>query len=103
MRTVEIGVTAAALLVACTGRRIPEPTATADPVDHAIRAERMLDVRTGRYVEDVVVLVDEGTIVAVSPDVAIPDGTPVTEVVTLLPGLIDAHVHLAWGPSPDGA
>ena len=90
-----------ALLAACGGRTAPAPPA--EPVDHAIRAGRMLDVRDGRYVDGVVVLIDDGTIAAVGPDVVIPDGTPVTEVGTLLPGLIDAHVHLAWGPAPDGA
>jgi imidazolonepropionase-like amidohydrolase len=49
------------------------------------------------------VLVDDGTIVGVEPASApVPDGCPVTHLpgTTLLPGLIDTHVHLCADSSP---
>ncbi|MGH7150001.1 MAG: amidohydrolase family protein, partial [Planctomycetota bacterium] len=63
----------------------------------------MLDVRGGRLVPEAAVLVEGDRIAAAGPaaDVAIPPGAEVIDLgeVVLLPGLIDAHVHLAWGPS----
>ena len=49
------------------------------------------------------VLVDGGTIVAVEPGTApAPAGCPVTDLAgeTLLPGLVDAHVHLCGDAGP---
>jgi imidazolonepropionase-like amidohydrolase len=49
------------------------------------------------------VLVDDGVIVGVEPGTAAaPDGCPVTYVAgtTLLPGLVDAHVHLCADGTP---
>lgn len=60
-----------------------------------LRADRMLDVESGAIVEDVTVVVEDGLIVAVDPE-TVPAGR-VIELGdrTLLPGLMDAHVHLA--------
>jgi imidazolonepropionase-like amidohydrolase len=70
----------------------------------AVRAERAFDgdhaIQGGALV-----LVDGGQIVGVEPgSAASPQGWPVVGVpgATLLPGLIDAHVHLC-GDSQDGA
>ncbi|MGA9311958.1 MAG: amidohydrolase family protein, partial [Pseudonocardiaceae bacterium] len=52
-----------------------------------------------------VIFVDEGKIVGVAPAAApLPDGCAVTEFpeATMLPGLIDTHVHLG-GDGRDGA
>ncbi|PRY47566.1 imidazolonepropionase-like amidohydrolase [Geodermatophilus tzadiensis] len=49
------------------------------------------------------VLVDDGRIVGVEPaGAAVPDGVPVTALpgATLLPGLVDTHVHLCGDSSP---
>jgi imidazolonepropionase-like amidohydrolase len=69
----------------------------------AIRGGRLFDGVTSVLVERPVVLVDAGRIVAVQPG-----GTPPPEVelvdlgdATLLPGLIDAHLHLAFDASTD--
>jgi imidazolonepropionase-like amidohydrolase len=60
-----------------------------------VRADRMLDVTTGQMVMPVAVVVEDGRIAAVNPP-AVPPGASVINLgdVTLLPGLIDAHVHL---------
>src|SRR5262245_47711524 len=94
---------AAILGLACGGAtRVGAPAR----VDVAVRAARMVDVDRGRTVDDAVVLIAAGRIVAAGParDVRVPDGVRTIDLgaATLLPGLIDAHVHLAWGP-PTGA
>jgi imidazolonepropionase-like amidohydrolase len=62
-----------------------------------IAADRMLDVETGRYVENAIVTVEGDRIIGVRSGPA-PDGA--IRVPTLLPGLIDAHVHLVWSGAP---
>lgn len=62
----------------------------------AITAKRMIDVRSGREIPDVVVLIEKNKITAVGSKLNIPDSTQIMALgdVTLLPGLIDAHTHL---------
>jgi imidazolonepropionase-like amidohydrolase len=64
----------------------------------AIRAARMLDVRTGQLVNDAVVLVDGGKIAAAGSGLAVPQGMKVVDLgdATLMPGLIDAHTHITY-------
>jgi imidazolonepropionase-like amidohydrolase len=69
---------------------------------HGYRADRAFD---GERVlpGGALVLVDEGRIVAVEPaSAAPPDGVAVTALpgTTLLPGLVDAHVHLCGDGGP---
>lgn len=69
----------------------------------AFTAARMLDVTTGKYVASPVVVVTDGRIVAAGANVAVPAGAKRVDLggLTLLPGLIDMHVHLdsvpRWG------
>ena len=60
----------------------------------AVKAARLLDVRSGRYVERPVVVVRGGSIESVGTTV--PAGAQVIDLGdrTLLPGLIDAHTHV---------
>lgn len=60
-----------------------------------LRAQRMLDVQTGRMVSPAAVVVSGGYISAVNP-AALPSDATVVELgdVTLLPGFIDMHVHV---------
>jgi imidazolonepropionase-like amidohydrolase len=62
----------------------------------AIKAHRMLDVRSGRTVSDAVVLVEGERIQAVGEKLAIGPDFEVLDLgaTTLLPGLIDVHSHL---------
>jgi len=62
----------------------------------AVRSQRMLDVKTGAYVPNAVVLIEKGKITAAGSGLAIPSGAAVIDLgtATLLPGLIDAHSHL---------
>ena len=65
-----------------------------------IRADRLIDGTGATPVPDAVLLVAEGRIAGVfggqAPEGLVPPGTPVLDYrgCTLLPGLIDAHVHL---------
>ena len=61
-----------------------------------LHAARLLDIVTGRIVAPGEVLVEGSLIREVGPTVHRPAGTTVRDLgdVTLMPGLIDAHVHL---------
>jgi imidazolonepropionase-like amidohydrolase len=60
----------------------------------AVKAARLLDVKTGAYVANPVVVVKGGTVESVGTRV--PPGAQVIDLGdrTLLPGLIDAHTHI---------
>jgi imidazolonepropionase-like amidohydrolase len=60
----------------------------------AVRAARLLDVKTGRYVERPVVIVRGDTIESVGKEV--PAGARIVDLGdrTLLPGLADVHTHI---------
>lgn len=62
----------------------------------AVRAARLLDVKTGQYLSDAVVLIQSGKVVEVGSGLRIPAGSKVIDLgmATLLPGLIDVHTHL---------
>ncbi len=68
-----------------------------------LRAARMLDVRGGKVVSPAEVLVRGDTIAEVGEHVSRPAGAQVMELGdrTLMPGLIDAHVHLFLHPGAE--
>jgi imidazolonepropionase-like amidohydrolase len=68
------------------------PSASAQRI--VLRAARMLDVVTARMVPNPVIVVDGDRITSI--EATAPAGTTVVDLgdVTLLPGFIDAHVHL---------
>jgi imidazolonepropionase-like amidohydrolase len=72
----------------------------------AVTAARLLDVATGKYVEQPVVLITDGRITAVGAagTVTIPADAERVDLPgqTLLPGLIDMHVHLDSNPKYGG-
>jgi len=74
------------------------PAAGAPPPTLALAGGQIVDGYGGPPVRDGVVLIAGERIVAVGPasEVAIPAGTPTisTEGMTVLPGLMDMHVHL---------
>jgi imidazolonepropionase-like amidohydrolase len=62
-----------------------------------IRAARVIDGR-GRTIPNATVVVRGTRIVSIGPNAPVPPGARVYDLLTLtlLPGLIDAHDHLAW-------
>ena len=63
-----------------------------------IRAGRLVDVRTGQTTRDAMIVVNNGRIVSVGPVALVPDDSIIDlSRYTVLPGLIDAHVHLGIG------
>jgi imidazolonepropionase-like amidohydrolase len=64
-----------------------------------VKAARMLDVATGKIVQPAVVITSGDKIVAINP-ATLPAAANVIDLgdSTLLPGLIDSHVHLMDDP-----
>jgi imidazolonepropionase-like amidohydrolase len=81
---------------------LAQPQATAaHPI--VLRAARLLDVESGRMLTPGEVLVQAERIVEAGPSVKRPAGSEVIDLGdrTLLPGLIDAHVHLFLHPGAE--
>jgi imidazolonepropionase-like amidohydrolase len=80
-------------------------SAAQTPQPHAVvlHAARLLDIRSGKIVKPGEVLVEGERIVETGPSVKRPDGAEVIDLGdrTLLPGLIDAHVHLFLHPGAE--
>jgi imidazolonepropionase-like amidohydrolase len=72
----------------------------------AVRCGKLLDVRSGRLVDDQIVVFDDGLITAVGPanSTRPPAGVLPRDLsrATCLPGLIDAHTHLLLDPTDNG-
>ena len=62
-----------------------------------IRAGHLVDVVNGQIIDNQYILIEDGSISAVGDRVIAPDGTPVVDLSNsyVMPGLIDAHTHLA--------
>jgi len=68
----------------------------------AVHAGHLLDVKTGKTLNDQMLMIVDGKIVSVDPaaDVRVPADVVRIELpnATVLPGLIDAHTHLTMEP-----
>jgi imidazolonepropionase-like amidohydrolase len=69
----------------------------------AIRGTRLFDGSVSTYLREPTVLVDDGRIVAVQSGGDAPEEAQTIDLgdVTLLPGLIDSHIHLTFDAGPD--
>jgi imidazolonepropionase-like amidohydrolase len=94
-------VSAAALLVAslCPLAQTPSNSGLT-----AIRAGKMFDAKAGKMLENQVILVHDDQIQQVGSNLPIPQGAKVIDLskATVMPGFIDAHVHLTMAAGHSG-
>jgi imidazolonepropionase-like amidohydrolase len=81
----------------------PLPPPVLPPIT-AIRAGTLIDGTGGAPVKNAVIVVQGERIVTLGPSVSIPQGATVVDLAgeTVLPGFIDAHVHLVSRTVGDG-
>jgi imidazolonepropionase-like amidohydrolase len=70
-----------------------------------VRAGRLFEAQTGRMLTSQVIAIRDDRIAEVGPNVAIPPGARVIDLsnATVLPGMIDAHVHVALNVANESA
>ena len=83
-------------LVICSHALAAEGAADTTPQAIVLKAARLFDGTTDKVVTPGIVVVTGGKITAVGSDASAPAGARVLDLgdATLMPGLIDAHVHL---------
>src|SRR4051794_23970800 len=87
----------AAVFLFAASQVLAQPSApVAPPKPIVIRAARLFDGRAEALISNGAVVVQGNRIVAAGANVAIPANAQIIDLgdATLLPGLIDAHVHL---------
>src|ERR1700722_3393153 len=87
----------ALVLVLGVCRADPTPATAGAPALIAIRAGHLIDVVSGRTLNDQVILIRAAKIEAVGPEVRIPPEAQDVDLsqMTVLPGLVNCHTHLA--------
>ncbi|MGE5358067.1 MAG: amidohydrolase family protein [Bacteroidales bacterium] len=68
----------------------------------AIRAGHVIEPATGSVADHQTILVKDGKVTAIGPNVAVPAGAQVIDLSAswVLPGLMDAHAHITFGQQP---
>jgi len=94
-RVLMIGVAALIAATPLQAQRQPAPTGPVKVT--VVKAGRLIDTETGIASTNQVILIEGEKISQVGPNVAIPPGAEVIDLskATVLPGLVDAHAHLA--------
>ncbi len=87
------------LLCAAISCVAQQPQSPAPSPVTVIRAGKLLDVEAGHLLANQIIFVRDGKIQAVGENLPIPAGAVVIDLskMTVLPGLIDCHTHLADG------
>jgi imidazolonepropionase-like amidohydrolase len=86
------------LFLFCSSRLAAQQTTQPTQVT-VIRAGKLVDVDAGRVLSNQLIVVRGGKIEAIGENLAMPAGATVIDLskMTVLPGLIDCHTHLADG------
>lgn len=73
------------------------------PKRTAVKAARMLDVKTGNVIKNAVVLIENGRVTDAGENLKIPAGAEIIDLGNsmLMPGLIDTHTHLLQNYNPE--
>jgi imidazolonepropionase-like amidohydrolase len=102
---IRLPVASLALAVLCVpfvAKAQSDPGAAAPRERTVLRAAHLVEPRTGKRIDNAVIVVDSGRIVSVTSGGAVPAGATLIDLgnTTVLPGLIDVHTHLS-GESHD--
>ncbi len=91
------------LLLIFASTAVAQAPPPASPASVVLHAARLLDIETGKIVTPGEVLVQGQHILEAGSSVKRPPGVQVIELgdTTLLPGLIDAHIHLFLHPGAE--
>ncbi|MDB4911699.1 MAG: amidohydrolase [Gemmatimonadetes bacterium] len=92
----------AATITPTIARAQSEAAAPAAPRRTVLRAAHLVEPRTGKRIDNAVIVIDGDRITSVTSGGAVPTGVTVIDLgnTTVLPGLIDVHTHLS-GESHD--
>src|SRR5580700_6820977 len=103
MRRMSIGAIRIPIVLLFATQAAPAQSGTSSVHPIVLRAARLLDVETGRTLRPGEILIEAGKIAAAGTSVNHPAGAEIIDLgdSTLLPGLIDAHVHLFLHPGAE--
>jgi imidazolonepropionase-like amidohydrolase len=91
-------------VLAATGICAGQEAKNSAPTAVAVKAGKVLDVRTGNYLTDQIIWIEGDKIKAIGKaadiEKQLPEGTKRIDLskATVLPGLIDCHTHLTFSP-----
>jgi len=90
-------------LIALSASPFLSPAGTLHAQVTAIRAGQLLDPETGTLAANQILLIENGRIRSVGPQVTIPQGAAVLDLsrFTVMPGMFDAHTHLSMAVQKD--